>query len=340
MTSYYQNKNVLITGGLGFIGSNLAIKLVAKKAKVLIVDALIDGYGGNLHNITPVKNNVRLEIADIRDTGKMDKLVRDQQVIFNLAGTLSHVDSMKDPLTDLDINCRAQLSLLESVRKYNPKAKIIYAGTRNQYGRAKYLPVDEKHPQEPTDINGINCIAAEKYHLMYTKVYGIKTVSLRMTNTFGPRHQMKHSRQGVLNWFIRKIMEGEEIVLFGTGRQIRDVNFVDDVVRALLQVGQSSKGWGEAYNLGGTPVSLLDFVKKTIEIVKSRRNRVQPLKGVVMKPYPPDRKNIEIGNYIASYKKIMQVFGWRPKISMEEGITKTIKYYQKYKNHYWKVIDY
>lgn len=335
MTSYYQNKNILITGGLGFIGSNLAITLAAKKANVLIIDALIDGYGGNLFNIEPVKKNVRLEIVDIRNTKRMDKLVCNQDIIFNLAGTLSHVDSMKDPMTDLDINCRAQLSLLESVRKYNPDAKIIFAGTRNQYGKAKYLPVDENHPQEPTDINGINCIAAEKYHLMYTKVYGIRTISLRMTNTFGPRHQMKHSRQGVLNWFIRKILDGEEVVLYGEGKQIRDINYVDDVVSALLQAGKSSKGWGEAYNLGGMPVSLLDFVKKTIVIVKSLRNEVQPRKGIVMKPFPADRKQIEIGDYIADYTKVTKTYGWKPKTSLEEGIKKTVEYYGEYKKYYW-----
>lgn len=335
MTSYYQNKNILITGGAGFIGSNLAIELVAFGAKVLIIDSMIAGYGGNLFNIEPVKKKLRVEIVDIRDTKTMDKMVRHQDIIFNLAGTLSHVDSMKDPITDLDINCRAQLSLLESVRKYNPSAKIIYAGTRNQYGRAKYLPVDENHPLEPTDVNGINCIAAEKYHLMYTKVYGVKTISLRMTNTFGPRHQMKHSRQGVLNWFLKQIMEGEQVVLYGTGKQIRDVNFVDDVVEALLVTASSDKGWGEAYNLGGTPISLWDFVKKAVEIVNSLQNEVQPRKRIVMKPFPIDRKQIEVGDYIASYEKIKKVFGWRPMVSLEEGIKRTIDYYNKYKKFYY-----
>src|SRR3990167_6380845 len=263
----YKGVKVLITGGLGFIGSTLAIRLAGEGAKIVIVDRLIPGYGGNLFNINPVKDKVRVISADVRDTGQMNKLVGGQDLIFNLAGTLSHVDSMRDPMTDLEINCRAQLSLLESVRKYNPDVRIVFAGTRNQYGKAKYLPVDEDHPQEPTDINGINSIAAEKYHLMYTKVYGIPTVSLRMTNTFGPRHQMKHSRQGVLNWFIREILDGATITLYGTGKQIRDVNYVDDVVDALLLVGSSKTGWWEAYNLGGTPVSLKDFVQKVIAFV-------------------------------------------------------------------------
>lgn len=335
MESLFKNKKILITGGLGFIGSNLAIKLIDLEADVTIVDALIPSYGGNLFNIEPIKNKVKLVKGDIRDKKTVDRLVKDKEIIFNLAGTLSHVDSMIDPMTDLEINCRAQLSFLESVRKFNPKARIIFAGTRNQYGKAHYLPVDENHPQEPTDINGINNIAAEKYHLMYTQVYRIRSVSLRMTNTFGPRHQMKHPRQGVLNWFIRKILDGEEVILFGEGKQIRDVNYVDDAVSALILVGQSSKGWGEAYNLGGTPISLLDFVKKSIKIVKSVQNEVQPRKGIVMKPFPNDRKQIEIGDYIASWKKMKKTYGWKPEVSLEEGIKKTVEYYRKYKKYYW-----
>lgn len=327
MKNFYQNKEILITGGAGFIGSNLAIRLVELGAKVTIVDALIPEYGGNLFNIEPVKRSVAWVRGDMRDKKVVDKLVAGKEMIFNLAGTLSHLDSMTDPMTDLEINCRAQLSLLESVRKLNVAAKIVFAGTRNQYGKAKYLPVDENHPQEPTDINGVNNIAAEKYHLMYTKVYGIKTVSLRMTNTYGPRHQMKHSRQGVLNWFIRKILDGEEVVLFGSGKQIRDVNYVDDVVSALLLVGQRENGWGEAYNLGGAPISLLDFVKKTIKIAGRGKFRVEP--------FPKDRKSIEIGDYIASWEKMKKTYGWKPEVSLEEGIKKTVEYYRKYKKYYW-----
>lgn len=327
MKGFYKGKKILITGGLGFIGSNLAIELVRRGARVTIVDALIRDYGGNRFNLAPVKESVTVHKEDVRNTKKINRLVAGHEIIFNLAGTLSHVDSMTDPMTDLEINCRAQLSLLESVRKYDPDTRIILAGTRNQYGKAKYLPVDENHPQEPTDINGVNNIAAEKYHLMYTKVYGIPTVSLRMTNTFGPRHQMKHSRQGVLNWFIRQILDGKTITLFGTGKQIRDVNYVDDVVDALLLVGGSRTGWGQAYNLGGTPVSLKDFVQKVIKVVGKGK--------VITKPFPPDRKIIEVGDYIASTKKIRKTYGWRPKVSLEEGIERTVEYYRKYKKHYW-----
>ncbi|OGG26165.1 NAD-dependent epimerase [Candidatus Gottesmanbacteria bacterium RIFCSPLOWO2_01_FULL_39_12b] len=335
MGNFFKNKEILITGGLGFIGSNLAIRLVSYGARVTLVDSMIAAYGGNLFNIESIKEKVTVDFSDIRDTKKIEKLVKDKEFIFNLAGTLSHVDSMVDPMTDLEINCRAQLSLLESVRKFNPKARIIFAGTRNQYGKAKYLPVDENHPQEPTDINGINNIASEKYHLMYHAVYGIKTVSLRMTNTYGPRHQMKHERQGVLNWFIRKILDGEQIELYGKGVQIRDVNYVDDVVEAILMVAMAEKGWGEAYNLGGTPISLIDFVRKTYEVISSVQNKVQPCKEIVLKPYPVDRKKIEVGDYIASIEKIKKTYGWEPKTNLEEGIKKTILFYKKYRKYYW-----
>jgi len=324
---FYKNKKILITGGLGFIGSNLAIYLVGTGAKVTLVDSMIPAYGGNLFNIDSIKDKVRVNFSDIRDSDSINNLVKNQEIIFNLAGTLSHIDSMTDPMTDLEINCRAQLSLLESVRKFNPQARLIFAGTRNQYGKAKYLPVDENHPQEPTDINGINNIAAEKYHLMYYSVYGIKTISLRMTNTFGPRHQMKHPRQGVLNWFIRQILEGEEVILYGDGKQIRDVNYVDDVISALVSVAASNKGWGQAYNLGGTPIPLLEFVKATIKVIRKG--------NFITKPFPKDRQKIEVGDYIASWEKIKKTYNWKPIVSIEEGIKKTVEYYRKYKKFYW-----
>ncbi|KKS97804.1 MAG: hypothetical protein UV73_C0005G0081 [Candidatus Gottesmanbacteria bacterium GW2011_GWA2_43_14] len=325
--SFYHGKNILITGGAGFIGSSLAIRLADEGAEQVLVDALIPGYGGNLFNLNPVKDLVKIVKTDIRNREKMNGLVKGRDIIFNLAGTLSHVDSMTDPMTDLEINCRAQLSFLESVRHFNPTTRIIYAGTRNQYGKARYLPVDEDHPQEPTDINGINSIAAEKYHLMYTRVYGIKSVSLRMSNIYGPRHQMKHPRQGVLNYFLRQIMDGKTVLLYGSGQQVRDVNYIDDVVEALYLVGLSKNGWGQAYNLGGIPLSLKDFVKYAIEIYGRGKMKVVP--------YPADRKKIEIGDYQASWEKMRKTYGWQPVVSLKEGIAKTFAYYSKYKKYYW-----
>lgn len=326
--NFFKNRKVLVTGGLGFIGSNLSIRLVNSGAKVTILDALIAEYGGNKFNIFPVQNKIIVKIGDMRNQKLVNQVVQDKEIIFNLAGTLSHVDSMANPFTDLDINCRAQLTLLEACRKFNSKAKIIFAGTRNQYGKALYLPVDEKHLQEPTDINGINSIAAEKYHLLYSKIYKIPVASLRMTNTYGPRHQMKHPRQGVLNWFIRQLIDGETVQLFGDGSQIRDINYVDDVVEALLTVARESKTNGQVYNLGGQPLTLKEFVELAIKILgRGKYNLVR---------FPKDRKDIEIGNYVADIKKIREEAGWEPRRSPDQGINETIDYFLKNKKHYWR----
>ncbi|MDP2632875.1 MAG: GDP-mannose 4,6-dehydratase [Candidatus Curtissbacteria bacterium] len=320
-------KNVLITGGLGFIGSNLAIKLVESGAKVTILDALLPDYGGNKFNIFPIRHKVKVKIADMRNQVIMDRIVRKQHVIFNLAGTLSHIDSMLNPFVDLDINCRAQLCLLEACRKYNPRVRIIFAGTRNQYGRALYLPVDEKHIEDPTDINGINSTAGEKYHFLYHRIYGLEVVSLRMTNTFGLRHQMKHPKQGVLNWFIRLLMDNKTVELFGDGSQIRDINYIDDVVDALILAAQSKRANGNVYNLGGIPITLLDFVKITISHLGYGKFK--------MIKFPKERKSIEIGNYVADIGKIKNDLGWSPKVSPDEGIERTLEYYKKYRKHYF-----
>jgi len=324
----FRYKKILITGGLGFIGSNLAIKLVNLGASVEIYDALIKNFGGNTFNIEPVKDNLKITIADLRETLKTEKSVKNKDFIFNLAGNLSHIDSMKDPFMDTDINCRAQLCLLEACRKYNPKVKIVFAGTRNQYGKALYMPVDEKHLQEPTDINGINSMAAEKYHLLYSRIYKIPAVSIRMTNTFGPRHQMIHSRQGVLNWFIRLLIDSKQVELFGDGMQLRDVNYIDDVVDALLLVATSRKTVGQVYNLGGNPVTLNDFVKAIID--KLGYGAYKTVR------FPKERASIEIGSYVADISKIKEDLGWEPKVHMDVGIKNTIDYYLKNKKHYWK----
>ncbi|MEK7581047.1 MAG: NAD-dependent epimerase/dehydratase family protein [Patescibacteria group bacterium] len=322
-----KNKNVLITGGLGFIGSNLAIKLVELGANVEVYDSLIKNFGGNTFNVAPVKSKLIITIADLRDVKRLKGSVKGKAFIFNLAGNLSHIDSMKDPFMDIDINCRAQLCLLEACRENNPTAKIIFAGTRNQYGRALYMPVDEKHLQEPTDINGINSIAAEKYHLLYNRIYKIPAVSLRMTNTFGPRHQMAHSRQGVLNWFIRLIMDNKQVELYGDGLQIRDVNYVDDVVEALVLAAISKKTSGQIYNLGGHPITLKEFVQEIIDTLGKGSFKVIG--------FPKDRKSIEIGSYVADISKIKEDLGWEPRTHTADGVLMTINYYLKNKKKYW-----
>lgn len=319
--------NILITGGLGFIGSTLAIAEVKRGNRVTVVDALLPDYGGNRFNVRGIEKEIEIEIGDVRNKKLMEKLVKDKDVIYSLAGTLSHVDSMTDPFTDLEINCVSQLTLLEACRKLNPQVKLLFAGTRNQYGRAKYLPVDENHPMEPVDVNGINNVAAEWYYRLYHNIHGLWTCSLRLTNTFGPRHQMKHPRQGVLNWFIRQILDRKVIKLYGTGNQIRDINYVDDVIDAFILAANSSKAKGEVFNLGGDAVSLIDFVKKSIKIAGNGKMSIVP--------FPPSRKAIEIGDYIADRSKIKKMLGWEPKTKVDKGVMKTIAYYRKYKKHYW-----
>lgn len=323
----FRGKNVLITGGLGFIGSNLAHRLVALNASVTLVDSLIPDYGGNLFNIAEIRDCVRANIADVRDEFSINYLVRSQDYIFNLAGQVSHVDSMTDPHADLEINCRSQLSLLEACRKNNSDVKIIFAGTRQQYGRALYLPVDERHLMQPTDVNGINKMAGERYHILYNNVYGIRAVSLRLTNTYGPRQLIKHNRQGFIGWFIRQAIEGREIQLFGDGSQKRDFTYVDDVVDAMLLAAASKETDGEVFNLGGErPYSLLDFV--------SVLKKCCPNIGYRLVPFPPETKKIDIGDFYADFSKIRKKLGWRPKTSLEDGVKETIAFYQKHKEHY------
>lgn len=327
MRSFYQDRNVLITGGLGFIGSNLAIILVELGARLTLVDSLVPDYGGNPFNIEPIKDRVEVNISDVRDRSSMNYLVQGRDIIFNLAGTLSHIDSMKDPFTDLEINCVSQLSILESCRRYNPSVKVIFAGTRGQYGRTGSEPVNELHPMRPTDVNGINNIAGESYHLLYNDVYGVRATSLRLTNTFGPRHQMRHHRQGVLNWFLRQLIDGQKIRLYGTGEQVRDTNYVSDVVEAFLLAAMAEETNGEAFNLGGEPISLKQFVDAAIEVAGAGSYEIVE--------FPPESKQIEIGDYIADYTKFSKACNWKPHVTLHEGIARSLEYYREYKCHYW-----
>jgi UDP-glucose 4-epimerase len=265
----------------------------------------------------------------VRDAPGMRYLVRDQDYIFNLAGQVSHIDSMNDPYTDLEINCRSQLSLLEAIRRNNPSVKMIYASTRQIYGAPDYLPVDEKHLLHPTDVNGINKMAGEWYHILYSNVYGIRATSLRLTNTYGPRLLVKHNRQGFIGWFIRLAVDGEEISLYGDGTQLRDLNYVDDVVEALLLAGATDMVNGNVYNLGGPePVSLLQIVETLIELC--------PQASYKLVPFPPEKKRIDIGDYYGDYTKIREALGWQPQVSLREGLSRTIEYYRLHKAHYWE----
>ncbi|MCL4234038.1 MAG: NAD-dependent epimerase/dehydratase family protein [Deltaproteobacteria bacterium] len=323
---FYRGMDILITGGLGFIGSSLAHALVGFGARVTLIDSLIPDYGGNLANIAGLEGRVTVNIADVRDAYSMNWLVKGRDVIFNLAGTLSHTDSMKDPFTDLQINCVSQLSILEACRKNNPNVKILFAGTRGQYGRAEYLPVDEKHPMNPTDVNGINNVAGEAYHILYNNVYGLRACSLRLTNTFGPRHQMRHHRQGIINWFVRLILEGREVSIFGDGTQVRDANYIDDVVDAFLLAGASDEVDGQVYNLGGTPASLVEIARTLVDLRGGSWKLV---------PFPAEAKVIEIGDYIAKTDKIRDALGWTARWNLRDGLARTIEYYDTRREAYF-----
>lgn len=327
--SEYRGRNVLITGGLGFIGSNLARRLIAMDdVNVTILDALIPDQGGNLYNISGIERNVSVTIGDMGSSDVISHLVTGVDYIFNLAGNVSHLDSMNDPQHDLDLNCAAQIRLLEACRNFNPNVKIVFAGTRQVYGKPVYLPLDEHHRIAPLDINGINKLAAEHYHLLYGRIYGIRTVCLRLTNTYGPRQLLHHNRQGFIGWFIRQAIDGATIDLYGEGKQKRDLNYIDDVVEALLLAGASEEAEGEIFNLGSDEVvTLADLGSKLIEI--TRRGRMRSA------PFPPERQSIDIGNVYSSYQKINSTLGWGPKTNLDTGLRATVDFYQKNREHYW-----
>ena len=328
MVSFYEHRKVAITGGLGFLGSNLAIELVRLGAEVTLIDAMLPMYGGNLFNVDDIKDKVKIHFKDIRDEKAMSALVREQDIIFHIANQTSHVDSMTDPFLDVDINCRGNLVFLEACRKENPDVKIIYAGTRAQYGLVESTPVTENHPLRPTDVYGVNKHAGEQYHMIYHRVYGLRTTSLRMPNVYGPRHQMKHSKYGIQNWLIRLAMDGEKITIFGDGLQMRDFNYVDDVIQAFLLVGSREETDGESFNLGsGSPISFCDMAKKIVQVVGSGE--------IVHVEWPEDRKKIETGDYIADFSKIEKALGWKPVVTIDSGLETTVAYYHQYKKYYW-----
>ncbi len=325
--AFFRNKHVLITGGLGFIGSNLAHRLVSLGADVLIVDSLIPEYGGNIFNVHGLEDRLRINIADMRDEHGLRYLVQGQDVIFNLAGQVSHTDSMTDPYTDLEINARSQLSLLEACRHGNPATKVVFASTRQIYGRPEYLPVDERHPLQPADVNGINKLAGEWYHMVYHQVYGLRTVSLRLTNTYGPRMRIRDARQTFIGWWFRQLLEGQTLNIFGDGLQVRDFNYVDDVIEALLMVAYHEAADGQIYNLGSDdPINLLNLARLLIEVNGGGRYE--------LKPFPEDRKRIDIGDYYGDYRRIRSKLGWRPLVGLRDGLTRTMDYFRANLDHY------
>lgn len=326
----YKNKHVLITGGLGFIGSNLARRLVGLGAHITLVDSLIPSYGGNLFNIDDIKDRLTCNISDVRDPHAMAYLIQEQDFLFNLAGQTSHMDSMTDPYTDLDINASAQLSILEACRKGNPDVKLVFASTRQLYGKPDYLPVDESHPIRPVDVNGINKLAGEWYHLLYNNVYGIRACALRLTNTYGPAMRVKDARQTFLGIWVKLLLEGKPIKVFGDGKQFRDFNYVDDCVDALLLAGASEKSNGKVYNLGSKEViGLKDLAEMMVGLGYEG--------AYELVAFPPERKAIDIGDYYSDFSLIQKELGWSPKVSLREGLIKTMDYYKVNSEHYWEV---
>ncbi|HJZ74676.1 MAG TPA: NAD-dependent epimerase/dehydratase family protein [Vicinamibacterales bacterium] len=329
---FYRGRRVMVTGGLGFIGSNLARQLVDLGADVLLVDSLIPDSGGNLFNIDGIADRVRVNVADIRQQTTMNYLVQDRDVIFSLAGQVSHIDSMRDPYTDLEINCRSQLTVLEACRNHNPGVKVVFAGTRQVYGRPDSLPVDETHLVRPTDVNGINKAAGENYHLVYNNVFGVRACSLRLTNVYGPRQLLKHSRQGFIAWFIRLAIDGQPIQIYGDGSQRRDFVYVDDAADAFLRAGAHDTCNGEVFNVGGDePISHRDLTAMLIRIAGGGSVRYIE--------WPPEKKAIDIGSFYADSTKFERLTGWTRTVPLAEGLRRTLEFYREHFDRYVDAAD-
>ncbi len=327
LCSSFAGRRVLITGGLGFIGSNLARALVKANAKITLVDSLIPEYGGNLRNIAGIEKLVRVNISDVRDRHSLPVFIRDQDFLFNLAGQTSHMDSMTDPETDLEINARAQLSILEACRIHNPGIRVVFASTRQLYGKPDYLPVDENHPLRPVDVNGINKLAGENYHLLYHQVHGVRSTILRLTNTIGPRMRIKDARQTFVGIWIRRLLEVQGFEVW-EGSQRRDFTYVDDAVEALMLCAARREAEGRVYNLGGpAPISLLELAELLVDLNGGNGR-------FAVKSYPAERKKIDIGDFYSDDRRIRHDLGWEPRTTLRSALTKTLAFYRKELRHY------
>jgi nucleoside-diphosphate-sugar epimerase len=324
----FSGAQVLITGGLGFIGSHLARGLLAQGALVTVMDSLIPEYGGNLFNVHDIADRIIIDTSDVRDRAAIAALVPGKDFIFNLAGQTSHLDSMSDPHTDLAINADAQLSVLEAARHHSPQARIVFASTRQLYGKPHYLPVDEKHPVAPVDVNGINKLAGEWYHILYQQVYGLPTSVLRLTNTYGPAMRVKDARQTFLGIWIKNALTNEPIQIFGSGEQKRDFNYVDDCVTALEIAATNPQAEGRVFNLGSDEVVSLQALAQLI-------TDIEPQSQYELIPFPPDRAKIDIGDYFADTSLIRSELGWEPQVDLRDGLTRTLDYYRQFGRHYW-----
>jgi UDP-glucose 4-epimerase len=321
-----RQKRVLITGGVGLIGSTLAARLLELGADVLLIDSLNDDFGGNLFNIAPIEGRVKVNISDIRDVHGLRYLLRGCEFLFNLAGQTSHMDSMNAPFEDLEINCMAQLSLLETCRQINPRVRIVYASTRQVYGRPEYLPVDEKHPVRPVDVNGINKFSGESYHILYNDIYGIPSTVLRLTNTYGPRMRIRDARQIFMGIWVRNLLRGRPVEVWG-GQQRRDFLFVNDAVEAFIAAAIAPATAGLILNVGGSDtVSLSALAELMVE-----RNGSGTIER---RDFPVDRKLIDIGDYFTDDRKFRLITGWVPRVSIGDGVERTLTYYKTHLDQY------
>lgn len=321
-------KNVLITGGLGFIGSTLAIRLVHDGARVAVCDAMIEGYGGSFENVREVQSDLEIHLSDVRDEAEMSRVVEGRDVVFHLAAQVSHVLSLANPYPDIDINIRGTAAVLEACRKMNPGVLVVRSGTRGQYGPAVRLPVSEDAPTDPRGIYEISQLSAEMICRTYTRIHGVRTVPLRLTNVYGPRAQMKHSHFGVVNWFVRLALEGKPIPVFGTGRILRDFLYVDDCVEALLAVACEPSAVGEIVNVGN------DRASTFLEVAEILRELV-PGAEIVFTEFTPERKAQEPGDFVSDISKIRRLTGWSPRVALREGLARTLEFYRERRADYF-----
>ncbi|MFM7423773.1 MAG: NAD-dependent epimerase/dehydratase family protein [Elainella sp.] len=321
----FDNQKILITGGLGFIGSNLAKRLLQLGAEVVLVDNLLPNSGGNLYNIAAIQDQLTVHVLDMGDQAAMRPLIEDAAYLFNLAGQVSHQVGMQDPCLDLEINARSQLTILELCRHHNPTIKIVFTSTRHIYGRPDYLPVDEKHCLRPGDVNGVNKLAGESYHRIYHDAYGLRTAVLRLTSTYGSGMRIKDARQTFLGIWLRLLLEGKPFEVWG-GEQLRDYSHVDDVVEALLAAAVSPAAEGQVFNLSGDRLLLKDLAQLLVDAHGSGEFSVRP--------FPTDRKSADLGDFYSDDQLIRSVLGWQPQVTLREGLARTLAYYQKHLVHY------
>jgi UDP-glucose 4-epimerase len=312
-------QRVLVTGGLGFIGSTLALRLDEIGAQAVIIDAMVTRHGGNRANIEGLSQKARVIVADMRDRDAIRAAVSGVSIVFNLAGQVSHLDSMQDPQSDLAHNCGAQIELLEACREVSPDATVVFASTRQIYGRPLRLPVDEDHPLSPVDYNGVHKMAAEAYHELYYRAFGLRTVALRLTNTYGPRLRIADARQTFLGLWLRRTLEDGPIEVWG-GEQLRDLTFVDDVVDAFLLAAVTPGAVGQRFNLGGEQIALMDLAVML--------TRLAGRGSVERREFPPDRKRIDIGDYVADDRRFRQLTGWAPQVGLGEGLQRSLDYFR------------